>query len=104
MDSSLNAIKLAMAGTNKIFHDEVFAKRNMDALEQIYTADARILPPGAPMIAGLDGIKAFWGGAIEALNATSAVLESVDVMQAGDDVIEIGKATLTVGGGAPGEA
>src|SRR5438105_4448633 len=104
MESSLNAIKLAMAGTNQIFHDEVFGKRNMDALDQIYTVDARILPPGAPMISGREGIKAFWASAIEALNATAAVLASVDVMQAGDDVVEIGKAILTVGGGAEVEA
>lgn len=95
MESALEAVKLAMASTNEIFNIEVFGKRNMAALDDIYTSDARILPPGAPMISGRDGIKAFWGNAIEALNATSAVLESVDVMPAGDGVVEIGRATLT---------
>jgi hypothetical protein len=33
---------------------------------------------------------------VRALNAKSAVLESVDVMVAGDDAVEIGKALLTI--------
>src|SRR4249920_3026792 len=97
MASSLDDIKLAMASTNQLFNHEVFGKRNLAVLDDIYTADARILPPGAPMISGLDGIRAFWGGAIDSLNASSAVLAAVDVMQEGDGVVEIGSATLTVG-------
>ncbi len=91
---ALEAIKLAMASTNQLFHDEVFGRRNLAALDDIYTKDARILPPGAPMIAGREAIKAFWGNVIESLNATSAELASVDVMPAGDGVVEIGRATL----------
>jgi len=92
----LNQIQAAMASTNAIFHDEVFGKRNFAALDDVYTPDARILPPGAPMIAGREAIKKFWADFIQGANATSAVLASVDVMIAGDDVVEIGKATLTI--------
>jgi len=85
-----------MARTNDLFHTEVFGKRNYAALDQIYTTDARILPPGAPMIAGGEGIRKFWSDAIQALNAKAAVLSSVDVMPAGDGVVEIGTAVLTL--------
>jgi|ERR1035437_1327508 ketosteroid isomerase-like protein len=95
MDSALVAVKLAMASTNEIFNTEIFGKRNFAALDNVYTSDARILPPGAPMISGREAIKTFWGDMIQALNATSAVLESVEVMPAGDGVVEIGRATLT---------
>jgi ketosteroid isomerase-like protein len=95
MDSALQAVKLAMASTNEIFNNEVFGKGNLSALDDVYTSDARILPPGAPMVSGREAIKTFWGGVIESLHATSAVLESVDVMPAGDGVVEIGRATLT---------
>ena len=88
-----------MAATNELFNSEVFGKRNFDALDRVYTADARILPPGAPMVAGRAGIKQFWAAAVEALGATSAVLSSIDVMPAGEGVVEIGKAVLTAGGG-----
>jgi ketosteroid isomerase-like protein len=93
---SLQQIRLAMADTNDLFNAEVFGKRNYDALDNIYTSGARILPPGAPMIAGRAAIKEFWATMIQSANAKSAVLESVDVMPAGDGVVEIGRVVLTV--------
>jgi ketosteroid isomerase-like protein len=93
---SLQQIREAMANTNDLFNTEVFGKRNFDALDNIYTVNARILPPGAPLIEGRAAIKEFWSKMIPSVNATSAVLESVDVMPAGDSVIEIGRAVLTV--------
>ena len=93
---ALDEVKLAMAETNDLFNVEVFGKRNFDALDQIYTSDARILPPGAPMVTGREAIKKFWSDLIQSVNAKSAVLSSVDVMPAGDGVVEIGRATLTV--------
>jgi ketosteroid isomerase-like protein len=95
MDSTLEAVKLAMASTNEIFNTEVFGRGNLAALDEIYTSNARILPPGGPMVSGREAIKTFWAGVIESLKASSAVLASVDVMPAGDGVVEIGSATLT---------
>src|ERR1700720_4245725 len=94
--SALDEIKLAMAANNNLFNSEVFGKRNFAALDQIYTSDARILPPGAPMVSGREAIKKFWSGLIQSVNARSAVLASVAVMSAGDGVVEIGRATLAV--------
>ena len=91
-----NTIKAAMTATNDIFNFEVFGKRNYDALDDVYTPDARILPPGAPIVAGRAGIKAFWKAAIESMNASAGVLSSIDVIDAGDGLVEIGKALLTV--------
>jgi ketosteroid isomerase-like protein len=85
-----------MQTTNDLFNAEVFGKRNFAALDDIYTADARILPPGAPMITGREAIRKFWTDLVQLANATSAILASVDVMPAGDGAVEIGKATLTV--------
>src|SRR5260370_35407534 len=94
--TALDQIKLAMASTNDLFNTEVFAKRNFDALDNVYTANARILPPGAPMISDRPAIKEFWSNLIQSVNAKSAVLESVEVVPAGDGVVEIGLATLTI--------
>jgi ketosteroid isomerase-like protein len=93
---ALDQIPLAMASTNDLFNKEVFGKRNFDALEKIYTENARILPPGAPMISGRKAIKEFWAGLIASVNAKSAVLTSVDVMPAGEGAVEIGLATLGI--------
>ena len=85
-----------MSGTNDLFNVEVFQKRNFAALDEIYSANASILPPGAPMISGRSAIKEFWSNLIQAANAKSAVLTSVEVIATGDGVVEIGRATLTV--------
>jgi ketosteroid isomerase-like protein len=92
----LQQIRLAMADTNERFCAEVFGKRNFDALDDIYTSGARILPPGAPMISGRQGIKDFWSNLVQSANASSAVLESIDVMPAGEGAVEIGRAVLVV--------
>jgi ketosteroid isomerase-like protein len=94
--TALDEIKLSMAHTNDLFNSEVFGKRNFTALDDIYTSDARILPPGAPMISGREPIKKFWSDLIHAVNAKSAVLSSVDVMPSGEGMVEIGSATLTI--------
>jgi uncharacterized protein (TIGR02246 family) len=92
----MDEIKAGMSKTNEIFNSEVFGRRNFNALDQIYTADARILPPGAPMIKGREAIKKFWADMITGANAKSAVLTSVEVTSTGEDAVEIGKAVLTV--------
>jgi ketosteroid isomerase-like protein len=89
-------IRLAMARTNDLFNNEVFLKGNLAALDDIYTVDARILPPGGPLVAGRAGIKEYWSNVIQSMNAKSAVLSSVDVMPAGDGLVEIGRAVLTI--------
>jgi ketosteroid isomerase-like protein len=89
-------IKSAIARVNYIFNAEVFGKRNYSALDEVYTSGARILPPGGPIVSGREAIKAFWSGMIESVNATSAVLNSVDLMPSGDGMVEIGTATLSM--------
>lgn len=85
-----------MASTNELFNSEVFRNRNFAALDQIYTADARVLPPGAPMVSGRPAIKEFWSNLIHAVNGKSAVLTSSEVIPSGDGVVEIGRATLGI--------
>jgi len=84
---ALHQIRAAMATTNDLFNTEVFGKRNFAALDRIYTTDATILPPGAPMISGRPAIKEFWSNLIQSANAKSGVLSSVNVTPAGDGVV-----------------
>jgi ketosteroid isomerase-like protein len=92
--TGLDQIRLAMARTNDLFNTEVFGKRNFAVLDEIYTADARILPPGSPLISGRQAIKEFWSNLVQAVSAKSAVLTSVDVIPSGEGVVEIGSAKL----------
>jgi ketosteroid isomerase-like protein len=81
--------------TNRVFEDEVIAKRDYGALAQVYTRHARVLPPGSEMIEGREQIEAFWQQAASALELTSVQLRTVDIEYVADVAIEIGRATLT---------
>ena len=94
-----DAVLAAMRQTNDTFASEVGAKRNVEALDGIYTVDARILPPGAPMIEGRAQIKAFWAQAVAALDVRSCSLATVHAEAAGDSVVEIGRAEIVTNAG-----
>ena len=94
-----DAISAAMRQTNDLFNAEVASKRNFEALDRVYTADARILPPGAPMIEGRAQIKSFWATAVAGMDVKSVTLATVHADAAGDGVVEIGRAELTTNGG-----
>jgi ketosteroid isomerase-like protein len=93
-------ILAAMRHTNAFFATEVVQNGNAAAMDQVYTANARILPPGAPMIEGREQIKAFWTQAIAAMGIKAVKLSTIAAEAAGDGVVEIGAAELTVGDGS----
>jgi ketosteroid isomerase-like protein len=95
-----DAIAAAMRQTNDLFCSEVGAKRNVEALDRVYTANARILPPGAPMIEGRAAIKGFWAQAIAGMDVKSCTLATVHAEQTADSVVEIGRAEIHTNGGA----
>jgi ketosteroid isomerase-like protein len=89
----------ALQKTNEVFSAEVIAKRDAKRLDRVYTADARVLPPGAPMMEGREQVIAFWQQAISALDIKSVKLTTVDAEQVGDRVLEIGRGEMRVGSG-----
>ena len=46
------SVRTGMQQTNDLFGSAVVKNREIDALDNIYTVDARILPPGADSIQG----------------------------------------------------
>jgi ketosteroid isomerase-like protein len=90
-------VRKAMQETNERFCREVVGEGKFDAIEQVYTAGARILPPGAPIMEGRKAIKGFWQAGIAALGITGAKLTTLDVEMAGNTVVEIGEAELQLG-------
>jgi len=93
------AMQAGMAQTNLLFGSAVVRERKIDALNDIYTVDATILPPGADLIQGRDPIKRFWQQAIEGLGLKDAKLTSLNVQAAGDGAVEVGRAELTLSDG-----
>jgi hypothetical protein len=68
--AGLDDVRKAMQVTNERFCHEVIGKGKFDAIDHVYTAGARILPPGAPLMEGREAIKGFWQAAIAALGIT----------------------------------
>jgi ketosteroid isomerase-like protein len=95
MNTDLGAIRQSMAKTCDLFNTEVFGKRNFDALDQIYTADARVMPPGRLMVTGRQEIKGFWFDIIRSYNAKSTARETLDIMPCGEGMVEVGRSVMT---------
>jgi ketosteroid isomerase-like protein len=94
-----DSILKSMRETNELFCAKAVRMRDMTSLDRIYTADAHILPPGGDIIQGIAGIKNFWLSAITSLDVKDASLSTVSAEAAGDTVVEIGRAELTLAGG-----
>src|SRR5260370_33338905 len=88
------SVRTGMQQTNDLFGSAVVRNREIDALDNIYTVDARILPPGADLIQGRAQIKSFWQQAIARLGVRDAKLTTVDAQALGDGGIEVGRADL----------
>ena len=93
------AIRHGIDGSNRRF-EELFNRGDAaGAAREVYTRDARILPPGAAMLQGRESIADFWAGAVQQMGIRRVELSTVDLRPAGEQAIEIGRARLTVGGG-----
>jgi uncharacterized protein (TIGR02246 family) len=76
---------------------EAFKRGDIAGVAALYTADARLMPPDAPMMSGTEAIEAFWQAAMK-MGIKEATLESIDVESSdGSDLAtEIGKFTLSI--------
>jgi len=70
-----------------------FLRGDAEAVAELYTVDAELLPPGAEAVAGRPAIAAFWKGAIDA-GVKDLVLTTAQVESAGDLAYEVGKVRL----------
>ncbi|WJR79274.1 SgcJ/EcaC family oxidoreductase [Bradyrhizobium sp. NP1] len=75
------------------------ARKDYAALAALYTEDARLLPPDAPIVSGRKAIEGFWRSAADALGLTNVTLKTVDLEVNGDTANEIGEADLKLTSG-----
>lgn len=87
-----------LAKTNRVFENDVIQKGDYDALQRVYTKNARALPPGAETVRGREDIQAFWKQAAAGMAIQSAKLSTVDLQVFGDTLVEEGRAELRVAG------
>jgi uncharacterized protein (TIGR02246 family) len=87
----------SIESTNRAFA-AAFLRGDGDAVAELYTRDAQLIPPGADVVSGRSAIAAFWKGAIEA-GVTELALETEQVEWTGDLAYEIGAARLVAADG-----
>ena len=73
---------------------EAFNKGDAAAVANLYTIDARMLPPNSEMVEGRANIQKFWQGAITA-GLKMVSLETLHVETQGNIAVEIGHYTST---------
>lgn len=90
-------VRKAVEAANSEFRAAVLAG-DAQKLSELYTANARIIPPRAPIASGRAAIAEFWQGMI-ATNVKDLVLETHDVEAAGGLAIEDGTVIITAADG-----
>ncbi len=90
-----------LAGSKKFM--AAFAQKNAGALAKLYTQGGQLLPPGSEVVAGREGIQAFWQGALD-MGLAEVKLDTVEVEGHRETAIEVGKYTLLAAGGQVADA
>ena len=97
----LATIRQGIDETHRRFEDAFNHGDAASAARQLYTRDARILPPGSEMVQGRDRIAEYWAAAAAApqMGVRRVELSTLDLQPLSDGSYEIGRATLTLAGG-----
>jgi len=75
-----------------------YARGNAAAVAAMYTAGAKLFPPGGPIVDGRAGIEQFWQ-TVMGSGIKNVELKTAEVEVFGDTVVENGSATLFSNGG-----
>ena len=87
-------VRAAIEANTKQFI-EAFNKGDAAAVANMYTADARLLPPNGEMVEGRENIQKFWQAGISA-GLKMVTLETVHVESQGNIAVEVGRYTSTI--------
>src|SRR5688500_15127703 len=89
----------AIDATNRRFEAAIAAGGSTSPMGELYARDARILPPGAPLMQGRENIGRFWQGAVQQLGIQRAELQTLSLDIHGEAAHEVGYGTLSLAGG-----
>ena len=95
--SSADDVRAAVDAGNRAF-TAAFVRGDAKAVSELYTEDAQVIAPGAPVAKGRPAIAAAWQKAMESVKDVR--LETADVESAGDLAVETGTVQLTAKSGA----
>lgn len=72
MTQDVAGMRRGIDETNRRFEEAFNSGDPARAAREVYTEDARILPPGAAMVEGRDGIAQFWTAAQQGASSASS--------------------------------
>ena len=90
-----------IAQVNQAF-EEAARKGDTKRLASLYTPDAMVLAPDAPVVKGRDAIQQFWTSAAQQMGLKDVRLTTLDLQIVGDTAYEVGEAQLTLQSGSAG--
>jgi uncharacterized protein (TIGR02246 family) len=85
----------AIRAVNRQFEQAV-ASRNADAVAQLYSTDALIMPPNAPAVRGREAIRSFWAEMVKSNPTVTLTSQDIDV--AGNLATDVGTYTFSFTG------
>jgi uncharacterized protein (TIGR02246 family) len=74
-------------------------RKDYAGMAALYSEDAKVLPPDAPIVAGRKAIEEFWRAAATSLGLISVTLKTSDLDVSGDIACEVGEADLKLNTG-----
>jgi uncharacterized protein (TIGR02246 family) len=98
MPARSDEVREAVEAGNRAFI-KAFLQGNATAVANLYTRDAQVIAPGAPVARGRPAIAAFWKTSIDS-GIKDVVLETGEVESAGDLAYESGDVRLVAKDGA----
>jgi ketosteroid isomerase-like protein len=90
------AVQAEMKVTNERFCKEAIQEGDAEAFARIYTRQALALPPGAPIVKGIQAIQGFWKQAIAGMGLVGAKLTTLELEVCGESAVEVGHAELSL--------
>jgi uncharacterized protein (TIGR02246 family) len=90
-------LRAAVEAQNAVFR-RAFLAGDAEKLAGLYTPDAKVIAPGAPIASGRAEIAAFWKGASKGVEDLR--LDTLAVSPAGEYAIEDGTVTITAADGS----
>jgi uncharacterized protein (TIGR02246 family) len=91
------AVRSAIEATNARFAEAV-NRGDIASVAALYTEDATLLAPNAPMLRGRQAIKGFFDGMVEQMGNPELRLNTKQVEEHGDTAWEIGAYTMKLQG------
>jgi ketosteroid isomerase-like protein len=95
---STDAVRHSVNEGNRKF-GAAAARKDYAGMAALYTDNAKVMPPDAPIVTGKKAIEEFWRAAATALGLTDVTLKTVDLEVTGDTAYEVGEANLKLGSG-----